>query len=126
MLMRARAQHQLLTSMADLQNLQKRKDGDVKQAREFAIQNFAKDIVSDLDVLALALSSVPVEQRTAEGPVKTLYDGVTLTAGTLERTLKRHGVVAFDPTGEVFDPNEHEAMFQAPVRRTAHGRHRPD
>lgn len=111
-----RAQHQLLTSMADLQNLQKRKEADVKQAKEFAISKFANDVVSDLDVLTLALTSVPAEARTSDGPIKALFEGVSLTASTLERTLKRHGVISFDPTGDVFDPNVHEATFIVPVR----------
>lgn len=44
-----------------------------------------------------------------------LHTGVSLTKKEIEKVLKRHGVVAFDPTGEQFDPNRHEALYQAPV-----------
>lgn len=44
-----------------------------------------------------------------------MHEGVSLTKKAIERVLKRHGVTPFDPTGEAFDPNIHEALYQAPV-----------
>lgn len=95
------------------------------QAGEFAITKFARDMTSSLDILQLALRSVPEPLRkpapaetSSEDPRKAiaeLYSGVELTHKSILDTLKSHGVVSFDPTGEKFNPNEHEAMFQAPV-----------
>lgn len=44
-----------------------------------------------------------------------MHEGVSLTKREIEKTLARHGVKSFDPTGEMFDPNKHEALYQAPV-----------
>lgn len=90
-------------------------------------------MVSNIDVLKLALDSVPESLRSASevdlssssldskstpSSSKHLIDlwkGVSSTKALLEQTLARFGVTPFDPTGEQFDPNRHEAMYQAPV-----------
>jgi len=88
---------------------------------------FARDLVSSMDVLQLALNSVPEGVRTppkgeesgAASPERKyladLWGGVQSTKSLLEKTLAYHGVVPFDPTGRPFDPNRHEAMYQAHV-----------
>lgn len=94
-----------------------------KQAKDYAIEGFAKEIISNMDILHLALNSVPEERRqakadAAEGEkdaLTDLYQGVALTAKGLEKTLSRFNVTSYDPTGEKFDPNLHEALYQAPV-----------
>lgn len=94
--------------------------------KDFAIQQFAKDLINDLDTLHLAINSVPSERRAVQavaeaaekddaGHLADLFTGVELTAKQLEKTLGRYGVSAFDPTGDKFDPNRHEALYQAPV-----------
>jgi molecular chaperone GrpE len=87
-------------------------------AKDFALQKFAKDLISEIDILHLALRSIPATTLEAEGASKdllSLHEGVTLTKRGMEKVLERHGVVAFDPVGEQFDPNKHEALYQAPV-----------
>lgn len=90
----------------------------MQTAREFAISRFAADIIGTADVLALALKSVPDALRTdKEGNPKLveLYEGVELTQRQLAQTLAIHGVKAYDPLGEKFDPNRHEALYSAPA-----------
>lgn len=115
----------MLYGKADMQNMQRRSIEEKAQASDYAITKFARDLTSSLDVLALALRSVPESLRTkpkeateADDPRKAiaeLYSGVELTSKSMLDMLKRHGVTTFDPTGEKFNPQEHEAMYQAPV-----------
>ena len=58
--------------------------------------------------------AAPEEARAAEGALKTLIDGVDLTARDLVNVFGRHGVKKLEPEGEKFDPNFHQAMFEAP------------
>ncbi|GAA6000663.1 mitochondrial nucleotide exchange factor MGE1 [Rhodotorula paludigena] len=106
-----------LRTLADFENLQKRSVVEKQQAKDFALQSFAKDLISEIDVLHLALKSIPAERVTeaANADLTGLYEGVKLLKRGIEKVLERHGVVAFDPTGEPFDPNRHEALYQAPV-----------
>ncbi|MCO5607335.1 hypothetical protein L7F22_061530 [Adiantum nelumboides] len=115
----------VLYGKADFQNMQRRAKEEKAQAGDYAITKFARDLTSSLDILALALRSVPESLRTrpadateAEDPRKAvaeLYSGVELTSKSIVDMLRMHGVTTFDPTGEKFNPLEHEAMYQAPV-----------
>ncbi|KAJ4424517.1 GrpE, mitochondrial [Gnomoniopsis sp. IMI 355080] len=106
-----------LRTIADFRNLQDRTQREVKNAREFAIQNFAKDLIDSVDNLDRALSMVPEAKLTSEEKSEDLQDlanlceGLKMTDGILQNTLKKHGLERFDPVGEKFNPNEHEATF---------------
>ncbi len=108
-------QSQLTYGKADFINLQRRSELEKASTREFAIQSFASDLLSTVDILSTALKYVkqPISAENTE--LKSLYSGVEMTRQELLKTLAKHGVTQFDPTGEKFDPNLHEAMFQAPV-----------
>ncbi|GAA98836.1 uncharacterized protein L969DRAFT_24912 [Mixia osmundae IAM 14324] len=115
----ARLKDSLLRSLADYENLQKITTREKAAARDFAVQKLATDLVANTyDILSLALKSVPEAKRTDKAnsaELVDLYTGVSLTQTELEKALRRVGVEQFDPTGEKFDPNFHEAMYQAPV-----------
>ncbi|GAA5988361.1 hypothetical protein JCM11641_003494 [Rhodosporidiobolus odoratus] len=107
-----------LRTLADFENLQKISVREKQQAKDFALQKFAKDLISEIDILHLALRSIPADrlaEGTASADLLSLHEGVKMTKRGIEKALERHGVVSFDPTGEQFDPNKHEALFQAPV-----------
>ncbi|SGY61999.1 BQ5605_C007g04637 [Microbotryum silenes-dioicae] len=108
-----------LRTLADYENLQKISTREKAQAKDFALQSFAKDLISSIDILVLALRSLPpTKLDPSQGASKDLIDlhqGVSLTKDSILKTLERNGVKAFDPTGEIFDPNRHEALYQAPV-----------
>ncbi|SJX63735.1 related to MGE1-heat shock protein-chaperone [Sporisorium reilianum f. sp. reilianum] len=117
-------QEAILYGKADYQNLQRRSKDEKAQAGDFAITKLAKDLTSSIDILGLALRSVPEELRAASQDIDSkdprrviadLYSGVDLTSKSLLDMLRTHGIVQFDPTGEKFDPKEHEALYQAPV-----------
>ncbi|KAF2866115.1 GrpE-domain-containing protein [Massariosphaeria phaeospora] len=106
-----------LRSVADFRNLQERTKREVQAAKDFAIQRFARDLVESVDNLDRALGTVPTEKLTPENQdLINLHDGLKMTDSILETTLKKHGLERFDPSveSEKFNPNTHEAVFQAP------------
>lgn len=109
------SQSALTYGKADFINLQKRTDQEKITAREYAIQKFAQDLLPTVDILSTALKYVPQPIPSENTALTALFSGVQMTRSELLKTLSRHGVVEFDPTGEKFDPNVHEAMFQAPI-----------
>jgi len=122
----AEIQDAYLRCLADQENLRVRTRKEITQTQEFAIQKFAKDLLDTVDVLGMALNSVPENLRSKEEAAKhdlekvadqlsNLYTGVSMTETELLKILKRHGVERYSPEGEVFDPNLHQALFQAPM-----------
>ncbi|CAO3681137.1 unnamed protein product [Umbelopsis vinacea] len=122
----AEIQDAYLRCLADQENLRVRTRKEITQTQEFAIQKFAKDLLDTVDILGMALQSVPEALRNKDEAVKhdlekiadqlsNLYTGVSMTESELLRALKRHGVERYNPEGEAFDPNKHQALFQAPI-----------
>ncbi|KAL2675031.1 hypothetical protein Neosp_011211 [[Neocosmospora] mangrovei] len=109
-----------LRTVADFRNLQERTQREVKTARDFAIQKFAKDLVDSVDNLDRALGMVPQEKLNVdEKPehlqdLANLYEGLKMTEDILMSTLKKHGLERTNPEGDKFNPNEQEATFMAP------------
>ncbi|KAM5355642.1 hypothetical protein ACJ41O_002288 [Fusarium nematophilum] len=109
-----------LRTVADFRNLQERTQREVKDARNFAIQKFAKDLVDSVDNLDRALTMVPQEKLDVEDrpehlqDLANLYEGLKMTEDILMTTLKKHGLERLDPAGDKFNPNEQEATFMAP------------
>ncbi|KAF4969379.1 hypothetical protein FZEAL_10239 [Fusarium zealandicum] len=109
-----------LRTVADFRNLQERTQREVKTARDFAIQKFAKDLVDSVDNLDRALGMVPQEKLNAEDrpehlqDLANLYEGLKMTEDILMSTLKKHGLERMSPEGDKFNPNEQEATFMAP------------
>jgi molecular chaperone GrpE len=105
----------LLRTLADMENLRRRTEREVADARAYAITNFARDMLTVADNFQRAIDSVPAEAREAGDPaLKALVEGVELTEREMLKTLERYGVKRLDPQGERFDPNLHQAMFEVP------------
>lgn len=128
-------------------NLQRNAAREKEQTRDFAITRFAGDLLETVDVLSLALKSVPEAilkskaneaaesesssststppeppsssttqpAKSAQEYLTELHHGVEMTHRLLLSTLFKYNVKPYDPTGEKFDPNRHEALYQAPV-----------
>lgn len=104
-----------LRTLAEMENLRRRTEREVADARTYAVTNFARDMLNVADNVRRALESVPAEARAgAEGALKGLLEGIELTERDLAKTLERHGVKAVEPEGQRFDPNRHQAMFEVP------------
>lgn len=105
----------MLRTLAEMENLRRRTEREVADARTYAVTNFARDMLNVADNVHRALESVPADQRSAaEGSFKGLIDGIELTERDLVKNLERHGVKPVEPQGQKFDPNRHQAMFEVP------------
>ncbi|KAG6866920.1 hypothetical protein C0991_003835 [Blastosporella zonata] len=113
---------------ADFLNLQRNAAREKEQTRDFAITRFATDLLETADVLSLALKSIPPTaltppeapsesstEKTPQQYLQELHQGVEITQRQLLQTLFKYHVKPFDPLGDTFDPNQHEALYQAPI-----------
>jgi molecular chaperone GrpE len=111
----AEARDRTLRTLAEMENLRKRTSREVADARVYGITGFARDVLDIADNLQRALDAVPYETRAAADPgLKALIEGVELTERSLLNALEKNGVKKFDPTGEKFDPNFQQAMYEVP------------
>ena len=111
----AEARDKMLRTLAEMENLRKRTSREVTDARTYGITGFARDVLEIADNLQRALDAVPAEAKaTADPGLKGLIEGVELTERALLNALEKNGVTKFDPTGERFDPNFQQAMYEVP------------
>jgi len=111
----AELKDRLLRLAAEMENLRKRMAREIEDTRTYAITKFARDMLTATDSLSRALLVLPPESRdTAEGPLKSLIDGIDLTEREMQRLLAVHGVKPIEAEGQKFDPHRHQAMFEVP------------
>jgi molecular chaperone GrpE len=111
----------VLRALAEMENVRAIARRDVAHAREFGITSFARGLLDVADNLGLALKAVPQERLEADEVLRGLHFGVEATERELQKVLKQNGVQKFGETGEVFDPNRHQALFEAPSADVAPG-----
>ncbi len=105
----------LLRLAADMENLRRRTDREMKDARTYAVTGFARELLSVADNLRRAIEAVPAEAKAhGEDGLNALIGGVEVTERALLSALEKNGVKKLDPEGERFDPNFHQAMFEVP------------
>lgn len=105
----------LLRLAAEMENLRKRGERELADTRNYAITGFARDMLTATDSLSRALMVLPAEAReTADGPLKSLIEGIEMTEREMQRLLAKHGVKPIEAEGEKFDPHKHQAMFEVP------------
>lgn len=103
----------LLRTLAEMENLRKRTEREVVDARVYGIAGFAREVLAVADNMHRALEAIGPELREhADAKVKSLIEGVELTERELMKALEKSGVKKFSPLGEKFDPNVHQAMFE--------------
>jgi len=111
----ADSKDRLLRTLADMENLRRRTEREVADARSYGIAAFARDVVGVADNMRRALAAAEEAGAAFEGgPAKALLDGVELTERELHKVLEKHGVTRFDPKGAKFDPHLQQAMFEVP------------
>ena len=93
-----------LRAVAEFENFRKRTDREIENARKFAVERFAQDIVTVADALEAAVSSA------AGGPDAAHLEGAQATLRQLHRAFDKAGIALLDPAGKPFDPEWHEAM----------------
>lgn len=108
-----------MRALADAENSRKRSERDRREAEMYGSTRLARDLLPVYDNLHRAIAAIPEEGR--EG-VAALIEGVELTLRELTNVMDKHGVKAVNPAiGDTFDPQQHEAMFEAPVPGTKAG-----
>jgi molecular chaperone GrpE len=111
----AESRDRMLRTLAEMENLRKRTQKEVADARTYGVSKFAGDIVDIADNLQRALDAVPADAKASADPgLKALLEGVELTERSLLNALEKNGVKKFDPSGEKFDPNFQQAMYEVP------------
>ena len=107
------AKQESLYAMADTQNVRRRLEKELQDARAYAATAIARDVLSVADNLARALEAIPAELREDE-KMKGLVTGLEATGKELESAFRKHGIERFLTLGEVLDPNKHQAMIEVP------------
>jgi len=105
--------------LADAENSRKRGERDRREAEQYGGSRLARDMLPVYDNLRRALDAATDDQRDQAA---ALIEGVELTMRELTNVLTKHGVKPISPAvGDTFDPQQHEAMFEAPVPGTRAG-----
>lgn len=107
------AKQDVLYARAETQNVRRRMEKDVADARAYAATGFARDILSVSDNLARAIDSVPAELREDE-KFKGLVAGIEATQRELDKVFGQHGITRIPAMGLPLDPNQHQAMMEIP------------
>lgn len=111
----AELRDRFLRLAAEMDNLRRRTERDVKDAKSYSVASFARDMLAVSDNLRRALDAVPTEMRAgADATLTTLLEGVEMTERSMLSALERHGVKRIEAEGQKFDPHFHQAMFEIP------------
>jgi len=109
--------NQVLRALADQENTRTIAKRDVESARQFAVTSFAKSLLDVSDNLERALESVPEELRADKEKnmvLASLYEGIQMTDVGLSKAFEKNGLKKYGMVGDIFDPNQHEALFKYP------------
>ncbi|MEI4195701.1 nucleotide exchange factor GrpE [Roseovarius sp. E0-M6] len=108
-----------MRALADAENARKRGDKARRDAEQYGGSRLARDMLPVYDNLKRAVEAATDEQKDVS---KALIEGVELTMRELLSVFKKHGITMVSPeVGDKFDPQHHEAMFEAPVPGTKAG-----
>jgi molecular chaperone GrpE len=108
-----------MRALADAENARKRGDKARRDAENYGGSKLARDMLPVYDNMKRALEAATDEQREVSA---ALIEGVELTMRALLGVFEKHGIKVITPeVGDRFDPQEHEAMFEAPVPGTKAG-----
>lgn len=107
------AKQDVLYAKAETQNVRRRLEKDVTDARNYAATGFARDILSVWDNLSRAVDAIP-ESLREDDRMKGLVIGIEATQRELEKVFSQHGVTRIASKGLPLDPNQHQAMMEMP------------
>jgi molecular chaperone GrpE len=111
---------QLLRIAADAENTKRRAEREANDARAYAIQKFARDLLGVADNLARAMAAQPADN--GDTAVKNFVVGVEMTEKALQSAFEQNGLKKVDPAkGEKFDPHMHQAVMEQPSEEVAGG-----
>jgi molecular chaperone GrpE len=103
----------LLRTLAEMENLRRRSEREIADTRQYAVANFARDMLTVSDNLRRAIDALPAEARKDTDPALAAHnEGVEVTERGRAQTQQTFGVRPIDVAGEKFDPSHHQAMFE--------------
>ena len=106
----AALKEQILRYAADAENTRRRAEREATDARAYAIQKFARDLLAVADTLGRALATPPAGEDAA---VRNFVVGVEMTQKALLSAFESNGLKTLTPTaGDRFDPHHHQAMME--------------
>ena len=108
------ARQEVLYAKADTQNVRRRLEKDIQDARAYAATGFARDILSVSDNLTRALDALPAEVRE-DDKLKGFVIGIEATQREIEKVFGQHGITRIASVGLPLDPNQHQAMLEIPT-----------
>jgi molecular chaperone GrpE len=114
------ARQEVLYAKAETQNVRRRMEKDIADARTYAATGFARDMLSVLDNLERATAAIPAELRL-DDKMKPLVTGIEATLRELEKVFGLHGISRIAAVGLPLDPNQHQAMMEIPSTDHAPG-----
>jgi molecular chaperone GrpE len=103
-----------LRSEAEMANLRARTKREVEDARLYAVQKFARDVVEAAENLRRGIDNLPKRSEAEPEIVSKLRDGFEGVERSFISLLERNGITRTDPTGATFDANFHQAMAEQP------------
>ncbi|MGE4424942.1 MAG: nucleotide exchange factor GrpE [Solirubrobacteraceae bacterium] len=103
-----------LRAAAELENVRKRARREAAAGETRGVARLARQLLPALDNLERALQHA-AEDTDADEVDRQFVEGVRIVHRELHTALGQTGVEAFDPTGEAFDPHQHEAITQQPA-----------
>ncbi|MBW4331713.1 nucleotide exchange factor GrpE [Stakelama sp. CBK3Z-3] len=109
-----------LYAQAEMQNIRRRAEKEAKDARAYAVTQFARDVLSVADNLSRALGAIPGDLRE-DDKMKGLVTGLEATGREFETVFTRHGIAKITAMGEQLDPNRHQAMMEVPSEEAEPG-----
>ncbi|MBR0657330.1 nucleotide exchange factor GrpE [Plastoroseomonas arctica] len=104
-----------LRAEAEMQNLRARTQREVQDARNFAVQRFARDVVEQADNLHRGVAAIPAATDSEPELFSKLRGGFESLERAFAAMLERHGIAKQDATGKPFDPELHQAMSEQPA-----------
>ena len=113
------ARQDMLYAKAETQNVRRRLEKDIADARTYAATGFARDMLSVSDNLTRALEAIPPELHDDER-LKALVTGIEATRRELDKVFGLHGIARIAAVGLPLDPHQHQAMLEIP-----HAEHEP-
>jgi len=108
------AKQEALYAKAETQNVRRRMEKDIADARAYAATGFARDMLAISDNLARALDAVPADWRD-DDHLKGLIAGIEATRRELDKVFGQHGITRIAAVGLPLDPHQHQAMLEVPT-----------
>lgn len=116
----AKARDDLLRALAEVENTRRRAERQANDARTYAIDRFARDLLPVADTLSRALDAAPAGWReSADDSLRNLFAGLEMTERAMIDAFARHGMKRVGAPGDTFDPNLHQAVAQTPSEHPA-------